>query len=95
MHPLVQGPSTATGIQQVWQRVYAWMGTHISSREIGKQHFILFGNLFKSNKGKKIRHLIWLATTWSIWRMRNNIMFRGDIGNFTRLFDNIIKISWL
>jgi hypothetical protein len=59
-----------------------------------KYHFTLFGELFKGSKFKRYRHIIWLATTWSIWRTRNNIIFRGDSVNVSTLLDQIIYIAW-
>jgi hypothetical protein len=57
-------------------------------------HFTLFGGLLKGSHYKKFRHLIWLATTWSIWRKRNNIVFRGEFVNTSSLVDQIIYIAW-
>jgi hypothetical protein len=57
-------------------------------------HFTLFGDLLKGSNNKKFRHIIWLATTWSIWRKRNNILFRGEFVNVSSLVDQIIYITW-
>jgi hypothetical protein len=57
-------------------------------------HFTLFGGLLKGSHYKKFRHLILLATTWSIWRKRNNIVFRGEFVNTSSLVDQIIYIAW-
>jgi hypothetical protein len=40
-----------------------------------------FGELIKGKKIKRVRHIIWLATTWCTWRACNNILFRGVIFN--------------
>jgi hypothetical protein len=61
----------------------------------GFNHFFKFGDIIKSKKGNRVRHLIWLATTWCIWRLRNNIVFRGKVADYAVLVDNINVISWI
>jgi hypothetical protein len=58
-------------------------------------HFLAFGSVFKGKNSKKLRYIIWLATTWCIWRTRNNIMFRGDHINIISLVNQIVYIAWL
>jgi hypothetical protein len=58
------------------------------------QHMYLFGKLAKGKICKGVKHLIWLATTWCIWRLWNNILFRGDFVNVFFLVDQIMYISW-
>jgi hypothetical protein len=50
--------------------------------------------LMKNKKYAKARQVIWLASTRSLWRARNNIKFRGDVVNLNTLVDQIIYISW-
>jgi hypothetical protein len=57
-------------------------------------HFNMSGTLVKGGGGSKVRQLIWLATTWCLWRIRNNIMFRGVLPNLLILVDQIMDISW-
>jgi hypothetical protein len=59
------------------------------------QHFLLSGQLLKGRKFKRMKHIIWLATTWCTWRARNNIIFRGDLVNVSSLVNQIIYFSWL
>jgi hypothetical protein len=81
-------------IATVWRDVYHWMGiSHLSASNV-QQHFIVFGDIIKGKKCKKVKQLIWLATMWSIWRSRNNILFRGDVVNIITLVDQIKYISW-
>jgi hypothetical protein len=57
-------------------------------------HFSLFGALLKGSNHKRVRHIIWFATIWCIWRKRNNIIFRGDFVNVSSLVDQIIYNVW-
>jgi hypothetical protein len=43
-------------------------------------------------KSHKVIHLIWLATTWCLWRLRNNVMFRGILPNLLIFIDQIMYI---
>ncbi|CAJ2644735.1 unnamed protein product [Trifolium pratense] len=79
---------------QIWQKIFVWLGTNVISFEDVTCHFTLFGELAKGNHSKRIRHIIWLATTWSIWRTRNNIIFRGDCVNISSLVEQIVYFSW-
>jgi hypothetical protein len=52
-----------------------------------QQHFSMFGEVAKGKKSKQFWHIIWLTTTWCIWRMRNNILLRGDCVNVLSIGD--------
>ncbi|KAK2352803.1 hypothetical protein QL285_090514 [Trifolium repens] len=77
----------------VWLNIFKWMGLTPIMNVSVQQHFILFGDLLKSNIHKRYRHVIWLATTWCIWRWRNQIIFRGERVNISTLVDQIIYMS--
>jgi hypothetical protein len=51
--------------------------------------------MVKTKRGNRIRHLIWLATTWSIWKHRNNVVFNGGLPNASVLLENLKAISWI
>jgi hypothetical protein len=78
----------------VWSLIFVWMGIQGSSARNIQQHFLWFGDLLKGKHSKRVKHIIWLATMWSLWRTRNNIIFRGDFVNVQSLVDQIIYISW-
>jgi len=48
---------------------------------------------YQGNICKKAKKLIWLATTWCIWIMRNNIMFNDDFGNVGKTLIGIKTLS--
>lgn len=39
--------------------------------------------------------VIWLATVWSIWLMRNAAIFKGDIVIFDDYITTIVYRSWI
>jgi hypothetical protein len=78
----------------IWENVFSWMGYHgISSLE-GWNHFNSFGNTVKSKNSSRVSHLIWLATTWCLWKHRNDVIFNGVVPNVPSLLDNIKAHSW-
>jgi hypothetical protein len=65
--------------RQVWMIIFRWMRTTPLAFVDTHNHFSLFGEFLKGGNNKKFRHIIWLATTWDLWRMRNNIIFQGRV----------------
>jgi hypothetical protein len=81
-------------ISQVWDCIFKWMGVQVISPSTVINHFLSFGGIFSGKKTKKLRYIIWMATTWCIWRTRNNILFRGDHINIIALVYQIVYIAW-
>jgi hypothetical protein len=62
---------------RIWQEISKWLGKSITASGEGWSHFQLFGNLLTTHKYKRVSHLIWMTTTWSIWKLRNNMIFKA------------------
>jgi hypothetical protein len=82
-------------IATIWDKVFMWLGVNTIASNTISQHFLLSGQLLKGRKFKRMKHIFWLATTWCIWRARNNIIFRGDLVSVSFLVNQIIYFSWL
>jgi hypothetical protein len=82
-------------IHQVWEYIFKWMRVSFIDFSSVTDHFLSFGSIIRGKNSKKLRHILWLATTWCIWRTRNNILFRGDHINFNSLVNQIVYIAWL
>jgi hypothetical protein len=82
-------------IKGVWEAVSNWIGKSIPSDIAGSDHFIRFGKLFQHQNKGRLKHLIWLTTTWCIWNLRNQVIFNGASPDATTLFDDIQFYSWL
>jgi hypothetical protein len=78
----------------VWKKFFCWMQMDGLIFEDRWSHFTSFGSLVSSNKGPKVRHIIWLAPTRCLWRLCNNIMFRGFMPNLSSIVEQITLISW-
>jgi hypothetical protein len=79
---------------KVWQAIFTWIGHHVNPMQTCWNHFQNFGTLVKSKNGNWVRHLIWLATTWCIWKLRNQILFNGAVPNVLQLVEEIKRFSW-
>jgi hypothetical protein len=78
--------------QGVWNDVSQWIGKAIPTCLEPCDHFMLFGDLFKLKDDGKIRFLVWLATTWNVWNLRNKVIFYGVTPEAATLLEDI-KIS--
>jgi hypothetical protein len=73
-----------------------WIGKDFPTGVDCCNHFLKFGDLVRLKKGSgRVSRLIWLATTWSIWKLRNNVIFNGVNPDAFNLVNNIKTISWL
>jgi len=70
------------------------MGIIIHEDINGIEHFLQHGQQLKGKTYRKTRFLIWLATIWNIWLLRNAIIFKGEMADFTSLKAKIQALSW-
>jgi hypothetical protein len=75
--------------KEVWDAMFFWVGKSLPEGVDGWNHFSLYCNLFKNSKGVRISHLIWLSTTWNIWKLRNDVVFNGVIPKASTLVEDI------
>jgi hypothetical protein len=81
--------------QGVWKEVLKWLGKDLPVGSEGWNHFMLFGDLIKLKDDGRVRYLIWLAITWNIWRLCNNVIFKGVGSEASYLLDDIKVFSWM
>jgi hypothetical protein len=79
----------------IWEAVSNWIGKSVPSDTVGSDHFTRFGKLFGHQHKGRINHLIWLATTWCTWNLRNQVVFKGVTPDAPTLFKDIQFYSWL
>ncbi|MCI12807.1 putative ribonuclease H protein, partial [Trifolium medium] len=80
--------------QQVWLKIFDWMGIDPMAFQDVSSHFLCFGQTCKGKNSKRYSHIIWLATTWCMWNNRNSIIFQDDSFDVTSLVDHIMYIAW-
>lgn len=54
-------------------------------------HFLQHGSLVRGKKLKKDRNLIWCVVVWNLWLLRNKIIFRSDVANYSYIL-TLIKV---
>jgi hypothetical protein len=80
----------------VWTAISNWIGKIIRTGLDCYDHFLMFGNLVRTKKGgRRVSRLIWLVAMWSIWKMRNDVIFKGVTPDATTIINEIKSISWL
>ncbi|XP_058741616.1 uncharacterized protein LOC131614002 [Vicia villosa] len=75
-------------VKEIWKSMYGWLGI---LEDINGEEFLDFGLIQEKVKNANHRvkiNIIWIATIWRIWLMRNAINFEGES------FCNIIFFSW-
>ncbi|XP_058768559.1 uncharacterized protein LOC131642300 [Vicia villosa] len=78
----------------IWKHVFIWLGI---SEAINVEEIICFDVIQEKVKCCKRRILInfvWVATIWSIWLLRNAIIFKGEVFCFDVICSNIVFLSW-
>jgi hypothetical protein len=61
----------------------------------GRNHFLIFSDLFKVKDKGCVCHLVWLATTWNIWKLGNNVILNGVTPDASSILDEIKLTSWM
>jgi hypothetical protein len=79
----------------IWEAFYNWLGKSFPTSVEGWNHFLLFGDLVRLKKGGgRVNRLIWLSIMWSIWKHRNEVIFKGVNPDAIALFNDIKAVSW-
>ncbi|XP_058755939.1 uncharacterized protein LOC131629160 [Vicia villosa] len=80
--------------KNIWEKVLQWIG--FSSGFLREALLGLDDIQFKVSKSSnwdKV-NIIWLATTWSLWLMRNDNVFNNEPFSFETVFNRIVFLSW-
>lgn len=78
----------------IWKKIHEWLGIIIHEDIVGIEHFLQHGQQLKGKAYRKTRFLIWLATVWNIWLLRNAIIFKGAVADSKNLTAKIQALSW-
>jgi len=79
----------------VWYLVRQWWGVYTADPLTLVDHFIQFGTSTGLSKSRcSFMHLIWFATSWVLWKERNNKLFRTKENSFVQLLENIMLLSF-
>lgn len=78
----------------VWCKVYQWLDVSVVLHNKCVAHYTQHRSLLRGRRLKRFKFLFWHAVTWSLWLMRNSIIFFASIANFTALLHLIKLRSW-
>ncbi|XP_058742003.1 uncharacterized protein LOC131614437 [Vicia villosa] len=79
----------------IWRDMATWIGFDIGEEVSLIESYMRWYRFCKSNRVKKGREgVMWLAIVWSIWNVRNSIIFRGEDWNILDTVWNIKILLW-
>lgn len=78
----------------VWQAISIWLNKPLSFSLSARDHFSDFVEIVSGNVRRKIFGLIWQATLWKIWKVRNRLIFKDSSYTLDELIDGIKFCSW-
>ena len=80
----------------IWQLVRNWLGVHSTNLSIITNHFFLqFGSSLGYSKSRSsFMLLIWFASSWMIWKKRNDRIFRGKESTPLQFSENTKFLSF-
>jgi hypothetical protein len=79
---------------RVWYDIFRWLGLIIV---IPPSVALLFEMVRGAGRNKKLRQgllMIWHATIWSIWKVRNSVIFANGVLDLSVLVDEVKVLSW-
>ncbi|XP_058776631.1 uncharacterized protein LOC131650953 [Vicia villosa] len=66
-------------VKKVWRGVALWVGLGDIGEEDGLENFMFWHRFFRCKRVKERKlGVVWLATNWTIWLLRNGVSFRKD-----------------
>ncbi|XP_057432167.1 uncharacterized protein LOC130724918 [Lotus japonicus] len=82
---------------QIWYDCYAWLGISTSQIPTPRDHLLQFSSIGLSRDKKLGEIVIWMATTWLIWLLRNRVIFQAGEIDVTNILELIqVKVwQWL
>jgi len=78
----------------VWLRLMWWVDGGFITPPNLFIHWACWGNFVGSKTIKKGRGLIWLATLWVLWKVRNDKIFNGVIFEVDDIVEEVKVLSW-
>jgi len=85
-------------VGSLWSGILGWIGFQIVHPRNVSNHFLQFESLAGFSKSKRtLLTLIWCATSWTLWKERNNIIFLSKASIVSKFIDNVKLLSfwWL
>ncbi|XP_058752761.1 uncharacterized protein LOC131625940 [Vicia villosa] len=82
-------------VRKIWSEMTCWVGKLDRMEEECSSHFMDWHLFFWYKKVKDSKlGVVWLATLWTLWLVRNSVCFRNEDWNFNNFVWNIKMLVW-
>ncbi|KHN12835.1 hypothetical protein glysoja_045641, partial [Glycine soja] len=81
-------------VQPIWWETMSWLQIKGAFPLSPKQHFLQHLGVQAVGVRNNRWQCWWLALTWSIWKLRNSIVFSNANFNANKLFEEAIFLLW-
>jgi len=78
----------------LWPATASWLGFLMDDPVDFFDFYLLFRSKANNKKRKKVIMLIWNSVLWTIWKMRNEVIFNQATVDFVGAFDLVKVRSW-
>lgn len=78
----------------VWRKCFDWLGFEMVGSNILRNHYCQFVTGQGGKTMKKMLNIIWQSVCWSIWKARNDAIFKGTRINTGDILEGVKFRSW-
>ncbi|XP_058786092.1 uncharacterized protein LOC131660788 [Vicia villosa] len=78
----------------IWERIFVWLG---AGQFLSLADFRSFSAIQEKVKLEIIKekiNIVWISTIWSLWNMRNSMVFENHLYSFEWVFNSVLFFSW-
>lgn len=87
--------SSCLKVREVWEACNVWLTNLDASNSVPLSvHFLQFSRQGRNNRQRQGELAVWLAVVWSVWLLRNDIVFGSAVFDHEYLLDIIQFRSW-
>lgn len=79
---------------QIWYECYDWLGISTAQIPLPEVHLLQFAFIGGSRRQKLGEITIWLAIIWTMWGLRNRVIFKGGEVDTAQMLEQIQLKSW-
>ncbi|XP_058726241.1 uncharacterized protein LOC131597567 [Vicia villosa] len=81
-------------VKHLWNRIFVWLGAGQFLSLADFRSFSAIQEKAKSGIIKEKMNIVWISTIWSLWKMRNLMVFENNLYSFDWVFNNVLFFSW-
>ncbi|XP_058774883.1 uncharacterized protein LOC131649149 [Vicia villosa] len=81
-------------VKHIWERIFVWLGAGQFLSLADFRSFSAIQEKVKSGIIKEKINIVWISTIWSLWNMRNSMVFENNLYSFEWVFNSVLFFSW-